>query len=89
MQSIVAQSARERSISQSKAVERAITASQQLQESNITMEIPKTLCGRISNVVIWEKSHWNLISEDVPVGTFLRLRNVHIRKWHGNNFRCK
>jgi len=87
MRNIVSQSGKNRRISQSKAVERAISTTQQLQESNLTMEIPKSLCGRISNVAIWEKSHWNQISEHISVGTFLRLRNVHIRKWQDNMFR--
>ena len=74
-----------------RAVEKVISTSQQLQASVPgSMEIPLSLTGRISNVVIWEKSHWALIQKHIPVGTFLRLRNVHIpQRWEGNNFRCK
>jgi len=86
---IVDQPATERGTAYLKAIEQVITASQQLQASIATMEIPKTLCGRVSNVVIWEKSHWALINEHIPIGTFLRLRNVHPKKWEDNNFRCK
>ena len=89
MKSIVDQSTRERMLSHSKAVERVTSVSQQLQITHFNMLIPPTLCGRISNVAVWEKSHWNQITEHVTVGTFLRLRNVHIRKWQGNTFRCK
>lgn len=87
MKSIVDQSTRERMLSHSKAVERVTSVSQQLQITHFNMLIPPTLCGRISNVAVWEKSHWNQITEHVTVGTFLRLRNVHIRKWQGNTFR--
>ncbi len=73
-----------------KAIEAVIGASQQLQASHASMETPISLCGRLSNVVIWEKSHWALIQKHIPVGTFLRLRNVHIpQRWEGNNFRCE
>ena len=86
---IVDQPATERGTAYLKAIEQIITASQQLQASIDTMEIPKTLCGRVSNVVIWEKSHWALINEHIPIGTFLRLRNVQPQKWEDDNFRCK
>ena len=73
----------------SRAVEKVISTSQQLQASvSGGMEIPLSLTGQVSNVVIWEKSHWALIQKHIPVGTFLRLRNVHIpQRWEGNNFR--
>jgi hypothetical protein len=73
-----------------RAIETVIQIHQQLQTSMDSMEIPISLCGRVSNVVVWEKSHWALICEHIPVGTFLRLRNVHIpQRWEANNFRCK
>jgi len=71
-----------------RAIETVIQIHQQLQTSMDSMEIPISLCGRVSNVVVWEKSHWALICEHIPVGTFLRLRNVHIpQRWEANNFR--
>ena len=77
------------SVSYPRALEQVISISQQLQAS-CGMETPISLCGRLSNVVIWEKSHWALIEKHIPVGTFLRLRNVHIpKRWEGNNFRCE
>jgi hypothetical protein len=82
--------AEQRAAAYPRAIEKVIRTSQQLQASMDTMEIPMSLCGRVSNVVVWEKSHWALIHEHIPVGTFLRLRNVHIpQRWEGNNFRCK
>ena len=74
-----------------RAVQKVINTSQQLQASILgNMKIPISLSGRLSNVVIWEKSHWALIQKHIPVGTFLRLRNVHIpQRWEGNNFRCE
>jgi len=40
---------------------------------------PISFCGRVTNVVIWEQDHWNLIkqaAEFINVGKFIRLRNV-------------
>ena len=40
---------------------------------------PKSLCGRVVNIVIWESSHWELIQEAkhlFAVGKFIRVRNV-------------
>lgn len=50
---------------------------------------PKALCGRVTNVVIWEEDHWKLIRDNVPIGSFIRLRNVEIKQWRRNHFRCK
>mmetsp|Transcript_35829 Transcript_35829/g.47438 ORF Transcript_35829/g.47438 Transcript_35829/m.47438 type:complete len:431 (+) Transcript_35829:273-1565(+) len=52
--------------------------------SNNEMDIPpppppKSLCGRIINVAIWEKPHWDLVREKdsfIRVGYPIRLRNV-------------
>jgi hypothetical protein len=48
--------------------------------SEIThIDPPKSLCGRVLNLVIWETSHWEQIRsarEHFEVGKFLRLRNV-------------
>jgi hypothetical protein len=54
-----------------------------------SLAIPKALCGKVVNVVIWEDPHWKLITESVPVGCFIRLRHVDVRKWKNNPFRCK
>jgi hypothetical protein len=71
------------------ALTRISSIVQRLQETNHAMEIPKALCGRVSNVLVWEESHWEFIRQSAPVGTFLRLRNVDIRKWQNTPFRCK
>ena len=42
----------------------------------INMEPPKVVTGRVANVVIWEKTHWDLIQKTLSVGSFIRLRNV-------------
>jgi hypothetical protein len=54
-----------------------------------SLVIPKALCGKVVNVIIWEDSHWKLITESVPVGCFIRLRHVDVRKWKNNPFWCK
>lgn len=42
-----------------------------------SLEPPKSLCGRVTNVAIWEEKYWILVMETLKVGTFVRLRNVH------------
>jgi hypothetical protein len=45
---------------------------------SLSLQPPITLCGRVVNVVVWEKQHWDLIQEQiVKVGSFVRFRNVH------------
>jgi hypothetical protein len=49
------------------------------------LQPPKSLCGKIMNVVIWEDSHWNFIRRSVAnnqltVGNFIHLRNVKERR---------
>jgi hypothetical protein len=53
------------------------------------LEAPKALCGRVSNVVIWEESHWKLVTSTLQPGNFIRLRNVEDRRWTEGNLRCK
>lgn len=53
------------------------------------MDIPKVLCGKVANVVNWEATHWDLIEQHVTVGSFLRLRNVEVRQWKMDSYRCK
>jgi hypothetical protein len=52
-----------------------------------TLQTPKALCGKVANVVIWEESYWELVTKHVPVGCFVRLRNVDVRRWKDNEFR--
>lgn len=43
------------------------------------MDPPQSLCGKIVNIIIWERNHWNIIEnarDYVSVGKFIRLRNV-------------
>ena len=55
----------------------------------LQLEIPEAVCGKVANVVIWESAHWDLIRSHVPIGTFIRLRNVDVKRWNDNLFRCK
>lgn len=89
VQTIVTQSVRGRGDPPSDAVFKVASIAQGLQASDSSMKIPKALCGRVANVVIWEDQQWALVREHAPVGTFLRLRNVDVRRWQKNTFRCK
>ena len=53
----------------------------------VDMEAPRTLCGRVVNVLIWEESQWNYV-KDLKVGTFIRLRNL-TEKYSDGWMRCK
>ena len=53
------------------------------------METPESLCGKVANAVIWETAHWELVTKHVPVGSFIRLRNVDVLPWKEQPFRCK
>jgi hypothetical protein len=48
------------------------------------LEAPKCLCGRVSNVIIWETQHWALIqrfrsNSTLEMGRFVRFRNAVIK----------
>lgn len=43
---------------------------------DIELDVPKAVTGRVSNVAVWEKSHWSLVQQTVHAGSFIRLRNV-------------
>jgi hypothetical protein len=58
-------------------------------ESLASLQVPESTCGKVANVIIWERHHWILIENHVPIGTFLRLRNVDVRHYMNNPFRCK
>ena len=56
------------------------------------LDPPKCLCGRVTNVAIWEEPHWDLIREVLRVGSFIRLRNVHEGRLYGGllcKFSCR
>jgi Telomeric single stranded DNA binding POT1/CDC13 len=56
---------------------------------NPDLQPPKALSGRVANVAIWEKQHWDLINEGiVSVGSFIRLRNVQDSLFKDKMFRC-
>ena len=56
---------------------------------NPDLQPPKALSGRVANVAIWEKQHWELVNEGiVSVGSFIRLRNVHDSLFMDKKFRC-
>lgn len=42
-----------------------------------TLEPPKSLCGRVMNVAVWEEPDLQFIKFALQVGSFIRLRNVH------------
>ena len=53
------------------------------------MEPPKGLTGRVVNLVIWEKSHWDLIHQSqLAPGSFIRLRNVKEDALVDDTIRC-
>jgi Telomeric single stranded DNA binding POT1/CDC13 len=57
--------------------------------NNPDLQPPKALSGRVANVAIWEKQHWDLINEGiVSVGSFIRLRNVQDSLFKDKMFRC-
>jgi len=53
-----------------------------------SLEPPTCLCGRVTNVAVWEEADWGLVMEMLQVGTFIRLRNVHEGSMN-NGLRCK
>jgi Telomeric single stranded DNA binding POT1/CDC13 len=56
---------------------------------NLALQPPITLCGRVINVVIWEKQHWDLIKEQiVKIGSFVRFRNVNEHNLADTDLRC-
>ena len=40
------------------------------------IEPPKSLCGKVINVAIWEDAHWELVKKTLRPGKFVRIRNV-------------
>ena len=44
---------------------------------------PKSLCGMVVNLEIWENSQWQLVKEASP-GTFVRLRQIGVATWKKN-----
>jgi hypothetical protein len=56
---------------------------------NADLQPPTKLSGRVANVAIWEKQHWELIEKGyVNIGSFIRLRNVQDTVYRNTNFRC-
>lgn len=64
-----------------------------LQETGVytatTDDPPKSFCGRVANCVIWETSHWKLVTSVVQVGDFIRLRNIRDKQDSESRLRCK
>jgi hypothetical protein len=72
------------------ALARIVKILQDQRESNEDdLAVPLSFCGRVANALIWEEGHWELITQHIQVGTFIRLRNVDIRRWQTCQFRCK
>lgn len=40
------------------------------------IEPPKSLCGKVTNIAIWEDAHWNFVKVNLRPGNFVRLRNI-------------
>ena len=46
--------------------------------SEIEMDIPISLCGRVINAAVWDKENWEFVKQNVEIGSFVMLRNVEI-----------
>jgi hypothetical protein len=56
---------------------------------NDDIQPPTKLSGRVANVAVWEKQHWELIEKGyVTIGSFIRLRNVQDTVFLNSQFRC-
>ena len=45
------------------------------------IEAPKSLCGRVINIVVWESEHWTLVHREnssFGIGRFFRLKNARL-----------
>ena len=51
------------------------------------LAVPEAVTGRVANVAVWEKSHWDLLVETTQIGSFIRLRNVRMGELAGGQ-RC-
>jgi hypothetical protein len=40
------------------------------------IEPPKSLCGKVVNIGVWEDPHWDLVKKTLRPGKFVRMRNV-------------
>ena len=51
-----------------------------------SIEPPKSLCGKVTNIAIWEDAHWNFVKKNLRPGNFVRLRNISQGQlFHGLN----
>jgi hypothetical protein len=52
---------------------------------------PKSLCGRVMNVFVWEEHQWHYIQSVCKIGSFLRIRNGDYGKlfWDQAQSHCK
>lgn len=55
---------------------------------NPDLQPPKVVTGRVVNVAIWEKTHWELVNQAVTVGSFVRLRNVRDDRLPNSGLHC-
>lgn len=55
---------------------------------NPDLQPPKVVAGRVVNVAIWEKAHWELVKQAVTVGSFVRLRNVRDDRLPNSGLHC-
>lgn len=46
------------------------------EEGEDPIEPPKSLCGKVANLAIWEDPHWDLVMKTLRPGKFVRLRNI-------------
>lgn len=89
MRTIFSQQAESNGDPPPEALQNVVKIVEKMRESSPDIVTPLSFCGRVANVLIWEEVHWALLKEKVQPGTFIRLRNVDIRRWQYNPFRCK
>ncbi len=45
------------------------------------IEAPKCLCGRVTNIIVWEAEHWAFLHRNASqfgIGDFFRLKNARV-----------
>ncbi len=54
------------------------------------IEVPKSLCGRVVNIVVWESEHWTFLHRNDSQfgnGDFMRLKNARLDMDTGCEFK--
>jgi len=58
-------------------IARIIDLARNSEGSNFEWEPPKSLCGKVANVAVWEAPQWDRVKATMSVGGFVRMRNIH------------